>query len=237
MPPLLRLLVWLLLCAAAPPLLAAESPARVQASYDVFKGDFKIATITETYTRTQDRYRIESVSKPVGLLAMLKPEVIRITSDGTLSTHGLRPLTFVHKRELDSDRNARADFDWTANRITLSDRGGQRTQPLPADTQDRLSAMYQFMFLPLQNVGALDFHMTNGIKVDIYNYRITHGAGVTVPLGTFKALYVASTPKAGESRTEIWLALDHANFPYKVVITDPDGDKLTQVLTQFNFVP
>lgn len=231
------LTVWLLLCSVAHFAGAAESPARLQVSYDVLKGNIRAATITETYTRTHDRYHIESVSKAIGLLAMIKPETIRITSQGALTAKGLRPLTFTNERKLDTERNTRVDFDWTANSITLTDRTGKRALPLPAGTQDRLSAMYQFMFAPLQNAATLDFYMTNGSKVDIYNYRITPDQSVTVPLGTFKALYVASPPKAGESRTEIWLATEHANFPYKMVITDPDGDTLTQVLTQFDFMP
>jgi len=233
----LAICLLLLLCSVAHFAGAAEAPTRLQVSYDVLKGNIRAATITETYTRTQDRYHIESVSKAVGLLAMIKPETIRVTSEGTLTAKGLRPLTFTNERKLDTERNTRADFDWTANRITLTDRAGKRTLPLPAGTQDRLSAMYQFMFAPLQNAATLDFHMTNGSKVDIYNYRITPDQSVTVPLGTFKALYAASPPKAGESRTEIWLATEHANIPYKMVITDPDGDKLTQILTQFDFVP
>ncbi len=215
----------------------AASPSRIQASYDVLKGNIKAIAISETYTRMQDRYKIESVSKAVGLLAVFKPETIRTTSEGTLTANGLRPLTYIQERKLDTERNTRADFDWAAKRITLTDRTGKRTLPLPAGTQDRLSAMYQFMFMPLQNTTTLDFDMTNGSKVDIYNYLITPDQSVTVPLGTFKVLYVASPPKAGESRTEIWLAVDHANFPYKMIITDPDGDKLTQVLTQFDFDP
>lgn len=235
---LMRLIAWLLLCGTVPAIAApAIAPSRLQVSYDVLKGDIRAANISETYTRTQDHYRIESVSKVVGLLALIKPETIRVISEGSVTAKGLRPLTFTNKRELDTERNTGADFDWSANRITLNDRAGKRTQPLPAGTQDRLSAMYQFMFAPLKNATALDFHMTNGSKVDIYNYLITPDQSVTVPLGTFKALYVASLPKAGESRTEIWLAAEHANFPYKIVITDPDGGKLTQVLTQYNLEP
>lgn len=230
-------LIFLLLCSLATLAGAAESPTRIQASYDVLKGDIRAATITEIYTLAQDRYHIESVSKAVGLLAMIKPETIRITSDGALTAKGLRPHTFTSERKLDTERNVRADFDWASNRITLADRAGKRTIPLPAGTQDRLSTMYQFMFAPLKDAAALDFHMTNGSKVDIYNYLITPDQSVTVPLGTFKALYVSSIPKTGEGQTEIWLAAEYANFPYKIVITDPDGDKLTQVLTQFNSEP
>ena len=215
----------------------AAPPSRIQVSYDILKGSVKAITVTETYTRTQDRYTIESVSKAVGLLAVFKPETIRTTSEGAVTAKGLRPLVYVQERKLDTERNTRADFDWTANSITLTDRTGKHTQPLPAGTQDRLSTMYQFMFAPLQNAATLDFHMTNGSKVDIYNYLVTPDQSVTVPLGTFKALYIASPQKAKESRTEIWLATDHANLPYKMVITDPDGDKLTQVLTQISFEP
>jgi len=232
----MHMTVWLLLCGITP-LSAAESPSRIEVSYDVLKGSFKGITITETYTRTQDRYRIERVSKAVGLLAIFKPETIRETSEGTLTPKGLRPNTYIQKRELDTERNTRADFDWSAKHITLTDSNGSRTFPLSAGAQDLLSAMYQFMFIQLKNVASLSFDMSNGRKVDIYDYRITQDQKVTVPLGTFKALYVASVPEPGVNRTEIWLAEDHANFPYKMVITDKDGDKLTQVITKFLFVP
>ena len=232
-----RLVFWLLLCGVTTFAGAAEPPTRLQVSYDILKGDIRAATITETYTRTQDHYHIESVSKAIGLLAIFKPEIIRTTSEGTVTAKGLHPLIYTQERKLDTERNVRADFDWTASRITLADRNGKRTQPLPAGTQDRLSTMYQFMFAPLKDATALDFYMTNGSKVDIYNYLITPDQSVTAPLGTFKALYIASPQKKGESRTEIWLATERANFPYKMVITDPDGDKLTQVLTQFDVAP
>lgn len=222
---------------AVPAPAVVASPSRLEVSYDVLKGRIRAATITETYTRKKDGYRIESVSKAVGFVALIKPETITVVSEGALTANGLRPQTFTNKRELDSERNTSADFDWVANRITLNDRYGKRAASLPAGTQDRLSAMYQFMFAPLKNVSTYDFHMTNGSKVDIYNYLITPDQNVTVPLGTFKSLYVTSTPKAGESRTEIWLATEHANFPYKMTITDPDGDKLTQVLTRFELTP
>ena len=231
----IRFTLGLILCLSASAF-AADSPSRLQVSYNVIKDGIKGATITETYTRKQHSYHIESISKAVGIVALIKPETIRVVSEGLITAKGLRPITFSNQRKLDSERNVSADFDWEGNTIALNDRTGKRTLPLPAGTQDRLSAMYQFLFLPLKNT-ALDFYMTNGSKVDIYNYLITPEQSVTVPLGTFKAIYVASPPKAGESRTEIWLATEHANFPYKMVITDPDGDQFTQELTQFDFTP
>lgn len=220
---------------AAPQIPAA--PARIKASYAVFKDSIKGAIMEETFTRTQDRYRIESTSKAIGLLAAFKPETIHVTSEGVLTAKGLQPKTYIHERKLDTKRNSRADFDWASNNITLTDRAGTRTQPLPAGTQDRLSAMYQFMFAPLQKAATYDFHMTNGSKVDIYNYLVTPGQSVTVPLGTFKALYISSPAKPGESRTELWLSAEHANFPLKMVVTDKDGDQLIQEITELSIEP
>jgi hypothetical protein len=239
---LLPLIGWLILCCATPAIAehgitAKPSPSRLQVSYDLLKGGIRGAVITETYLRNKNTYHIESESKTVGFIALVKPEEIHVASEGTVTSNGLHPLTFSSKRKLDSDRNTSADFDWANNRATLNDNTGKRTVPLPPETQDRLSAMYQFLFLPLVNTPALDFYMTNGNKLDIYNYLITPDQSVTVPLGTFKTLYVASVSKPNESRTEIWLATEHFNFPVKVVITDPEGGKLTQVLTKFELAP
>lgn len=218
------------------PLYAAE-PITVHAQYVLLKGSIRIGTMDETFSRKQDHYTIDSITRATGLLALFKPEIIHVTSKGAITANGLRPSTFNTERKLDTDRNARAEFDWQDKRITLTDRKGKRVLPLPAGTQDRLSAMYQFMFLALQDAKRLDFHMTNGSKVDIYNYTLTPGKSVTTPLGTFSAIYAASPVEAGNSRTEIWLSTKHDNFPCKMVITDPDGGKITQELTQIDFAP
>lgn len=230
----MQLCLCLLLCGSITDAAAAAvTPTRIHAQYKVLKGDMKVATIDETYTRTQDSYRIESTWKAVGLLAMFKAETIQVTSTGNITAHGLQPVTYIHKRKLDSKRNARAEFDWATQRITLTDREGERTLPLPPGTQDRLSAMYQFMFAKINEATSLEFNLTNGSKIDIYSYQITPNENVTVPLGKFKAFYLASPKRRNENRTEIWLATEHTNFPYKMTITESDGGSLTQVLTHF----
>lgn len=225
----------LLLCLSMP--LLAAPPAQVQASYDVYTRNIRVATISAAFTRKGAHYTIESVSEAVGLLALLKPETIHANSEGIVTTKGLRPNSYSSVRKLDADHNTRADFNWEKHLITLNDRAGQRTLPLPAGTQDLLSATYQLMFLPLHEMPLLKFNMTNGSKVDDYTYMITQNQSVTIPLGTFKAVYIATPPEKNASRTEIWLAAEHGNFPYKMVITDPDGNKFAQVLTQINFAP
>lgn len=230
-----RILLLFLLLGLSTSLQAA--PGKVRLSYTVLKGSVIVATVNETYSRTDNHYAIESVSRAAGLFALFKPEVIRVTSEGTIGPSGLRPDTFSSTRKLDADRNTRADFDWPGQRLMLSDRNGKRTVPLPAGTQDRLSAMYQFMFLKLEDMHELEFDMTNGSKLDLYRYVLARDQNVTVPLGKFRATYAATPEEKGATRSEVWLATDRANVPLKLVITDPEGGTITQVLTGLDIAP
>ena len=229
-------IAWLMLLVAASSF--AATPGSVQASYDIYKSGIKIGRVDETFSIGKDnRYTIVSTTRATGLLAVFRPGKIILSSSGLVGAHGLKPLNFSDVREGDEDRNRSAEFNWNTMQLTMIEHKHRTVVPLPDDTQDRISAMYQFLFLPLAKTDTLNFHMTNGGKLDIYNYRITHDRTVTVPLGTFRALYIASVPEKGSNRTEIWLAGEHLNFPYKIVITDPDGSSLSQELTKFISIP
>ncbi len=221
--------------APAPAPAEAAPPARIEAQYEVYKAGIRIVTMTETYTRKDDHYALESVSNAVGLLAVIKAETIRVTSSGSVTPHGLRPEHYASTRKLDSDRNTRAEFDWNAHHITLAYRGSLHTEALAAGTQDRLSAMYQMMFLPLQGMRVLKLLMyNNGTRVDDYTFEITGNQTVSVPAGTVPALYLATKPEPDGKRTEIWVDAEH-HFPYKMIVTDRDGGKFTQILTGLKF--
>ncbi len=229
----LSLAAALMLCLASPAL--ADPPARIDAQYEVYKAGIRIVTMTETFTRKDDHYALESVSNAVGLLAVIKAETIRVTSSGSITPHGLRPDHYASRRKLDSDRDTGADFDWNTHRVTLSYHGSPHAEALSAGTQDRLSAMYQMMFLPLQELHVLKLLMyNNGTRVDDYTFEITGNQTVSVPLGTFPALYLATRPEKDGKRTEIWVDAER-HFPYKLVVTDRDGGQFTQVLTSLKF--
>lgn len=213
-----------------PPAFAAP-PDSVQATYDVHKSGMRVE-IREAYTRNNGRYTLSSVWEPVGLLALLRPEKIFIDSSGLVGKQGLQPLRFNHRRELDENKNSRAEFDWENKQLTLIHHGQRTAVALPGGAQDRLSVMYQFMFLPLQDATSLDFPMTNGEKLDNYHYTVTHNQTVRVPAGEFKVIYLDSQARPGERRTEIWLATQHNNLPCKMTITEANGDQLTQVLSK-----
>lgn len=216
---------------------SAATPSLIQAEYRLELEGLEVAEIKEAYTRSDDRYYIDSLSRAVGIAAMLKPETIQGRSEGTITERGLHPLKVSQQRSKDVERNTSAVFDWQTHQLSLTDRLGTRQLALPDDTQDRFSAMYQFMFLDLPGAGSLKFHMTNGSKLDIYDYRITPDQSVEVPFGQFKALYVATPPQPNGARTELWLAVEHNLLPVKVVVTEGDGNRYTQSLTRLTITP
>lgn len=221
-------LLWFMLCS---PVYAAPV-STIQASYQVFMSGMQVGEMVETYSRTDDRYTLTSTTTPQGLMAIFKPGNIVAASQGLVDKNGLRPLHFEQKKQGDASRDSHAEFDWDAQQLTLT---GQQL-PLPEGTQDRLSAMYQFMFLTLENVSSLDFPMTNGNKLDNYHYAPGEHKKLTTPAGRFDTVYLDSQGKPGESRTEIWLDTRH-HLPCKMIITDHRGDQITQILSRLKITP
>jgi len=229
----MRLLISLLLCGIAPALFAAP-PTHIEASYDVITKGIKIATITEKFTRTGNQYRIENVTKPVGLLALFKPDTLNAVSKGDITAQGLRPQNYVYKRSQETTKNTEANFDWDQSTVMLNDHNGQRVEPISAGTQDRLSVEYQFRYVSsLRERKDVIIYITNGSKIDKRQYLIhPKQQMLTVPLGKLETLYLSTPPEEGSAwKTEIWLSVENGNFPCKITVTEDNGDKLTQVLT------
>ena len=220
------------------PATVAESATKIQASYDVIGFGMTLANITETFTRTQDNYQIESVTKAVGLLARFKPETIRVTSQGKITALGLKPLAYSLIREVDTHKNASAKFNWDKSTLTHTDYKGVNDLPLPLGTQDRLSVLYHLPMLRQVIQSEYKFNITDGNNLESYDFSLAPDEReVSVPLDTYKTRYVTNTPAGEEVKYELWLAIERNYFPCKIIVTDTKGGKLTQVLTQLTITP
>lgn len=215
---------------------SAAAPESIRLSYDVYSHGMKLGRIDEEFARNGNRYTLSSTSTPEGLMAMFKPGKVFMHSKGLVAERGLRPDSFSHTRENDQDGN-RAEFDWSRNELAISSGGQRQNLALPPGTQDRLSAMYQFMFLAMEQARSVDFPMTNGRKLDDYHYAVEPGNKVDTPLGPLDALYLDSQSKPGENRTEIWLATRYRHLPCKMIITEGNGDQFIQVLSSIEIRP
>jgi hypothetical protein len=228
---MIRLLSAFMMAALAT-VVAAAAPAAVKAEYAVFKDGLNIATVEESYEKTGDQYRIISDSNPAGLLAMFVRTKIKVLSSGTVTASGLQPEKLDYGRLDDASKNVSAAFDWRARELHLTYDGRNETLPLVPGIQDRLSVMYQFLFLTPDKVKLLEFPMTNGKKIEHYRYELAGRETLETPLGKINTLHLVKHRDPGENGTEVWLAADRHLFPVKLLILENDGSKYEQVITR-----
>lgn len=229
----------LLLCAAlGVPLLGfqllarAAAPAVISASYEVRLNGLPIAITQEHFESGRHTYRIVSESNAVGLLALVRKNSATVVSNGRLLSSGLQPELFEGKSDNDNSGQVSARFDWARKQLTLNHGGKTETMPLPFGTQDRISLLYQFMFVAFDGLKHLDVVMTNGRKLDQYRYLITRNVVIDTPLGRKKTLHLVKQRRSDETAAEVWLAPQYHFLPVKVLIVEKDGARYEQVITK-----
>ncbi len=170
-------------------------------------------------------------------LALVQRQPLRFTSSGRLADSGLQPLHFEGKRGDADPRQVRAEFDWQAGRLTIVHDGKTDTLALPPATQDRVSLMYQFMFMAPEKLQRLEFTMTNGRKLDRYRYTVSSGVEIDTPLGRMTTLHLVKQHRPDESGTEIWLSPQHRYLPVRVLVLEEDGSRYEQFITRLDIAP
>ena len=219
----------------APAVVSASPPAAVKISYDLSRNGLNIAVVQESFEKKDATYRIVSESNPVGLAALLVRTRIKIESSGTVTASGLRPDQFEYGRLDDASKNVSAAFDWHAEQLRMAFEGRKETAPLPQGTQDRLSLMYQFMFLPPDKLKLITFQMTNGKKIELYRYQSTGNEQIDTRLGKMNTLHLIKQREAGDNnQSEVWLAAERNFVPVKLLIIESDGTRYEQVVTQLD---
>lgn len=224
--------ITLLLAVALPAVAAVTPPQVVQAQYELSMNGTPIAVMQETFETSKGGYQAVSETQAIGVFALVQRRPGRVTSSGEIGGNGLRPKTFDGTRGTGDARRVHADFDWSAGTLTFAYDGRSETATLPAGTQDRLSVMYQFLFLDPAKLKDLAFAMTNGRKLDQYRYSIGPDTTIDTPLGRLAVIHLVKQHSAGETATEIWLAREHRLMPAKMRIIEDDGKRYEQVISR-----
>ena len=223
---LATLCLWLTGANAGAPI----APKAVRAVYAGYMNGMSIGTVTEVFEATAGTYTVLSETRPVGLAALVQRQPLRFTSKGDVTSDGLRPAYFESRRGAADAPQSVAEFDWTHSQLQLRHDAKTEWLPLNAGTQDRLSVMYQFMFMPLGKARHVDFWMTNGRKLDHYRYRVTPDVEIDTPLGRLKSTHLVKEREAGDTHTEVWISPRHRNLAVKLLIVERDGIRYEQVL-------
>jgi hypothetical protein len=209
------------------------TPTSVKATYKVYKAGIWIGTIEEHFTREGDNYKIVSDTETAGPLRLFLRDQLTVTSQGTVDASGLKPSAYQFARRNDQTKSVSSTFDWIKHQLVSRRNGESETFELPTGTQDRVSAMYQFIFSITRTV-EVSVWMSQGKKPEIYHYRKQGEPVLTVNKESIATVYYAREAAAGESRAHLWLAKDKYYLPVKIMFEDASGGSLEQMLVSLH---
>lgn len=214
-----------MLCAMA---IAVAAPKQVDLVYEATRNGQPFATVTESYRAENGRYRIESITKGLGVYALFGER--KLISEGEVTAQGLKPTHFELHQGDNEKKALYADFNWAADTLALKVKGKPSSVPLQKGAQDLSSFAYQFMFT--QPAGKeLVLPVTTGKKLKTYHYAVTErDASVQVPAGTFKTIHLVDAEKDADDHKELWLGAEAHYLPVRLIMVD-DGVKIEQRLT------
>jgi hypothetical protein len=167
-----------------------------------------------------EQYQLKSLIQAKGLLALLMPDLLQ-TSDGFLTSIGLQPQHYLYQFGDKKNKTFSADFDWERKALTLHGAKGDQKLALIEGTQDLLSFMYQFMFIP--PLQTMQLSITNGKKLVMYDYAFEGEETIPTKMGNLNTIHLLRRADEGEEKTELWLALDYQYVPVKIRKTEKEG--------------
>jgi hypothetical protein len=205
--------------------LAQALPKNITLEYEVTRDGKPFANIKEKFSQGGGRYKIESVTKGIGVYALFGER--KLTSEGFVNSEGLQPQHFELHQGDNNKKSLINDFNWREKTLLMIVKGKPKSQPLQLGTQDLLSFAYQFMFSPPLKE-TLSVQLTTGKKVNMYDYTVA-GRGVSVASAdaTYQTVQLSSLDKK-----QLWLAEALHYLVVRYSQLEEGGAVLEQTLTK-----
>lgn len=178
------------------------------------------------------RYELTSTTEAQGLAALVVSGKLLQQSTGSITEQGLRPDYFSYQYGSSESKKQQSRFDWAQHTLSLETAKGIQTVPLPDGTQDLLSVMYQFVFVP--PLEQMSLSVSNGRKLTAFNYEFEGEEVLNTEFGVVNTLHIAKVNQTGSEKTELWLAVDYLYLPVKMRKTEEDGSVIEQMAVRIS---
>jgi hypothetical protein len=212
--------------------LAFAYPKNIQLEYDVARNGKLFANVKESFTQNGKTYNIKSVTKGIGVYALMGERVL--TSTGAVTSQGLKPSHFELHQGKSAKKTLIADFNWAKSTLNMQVKGEKKTETLDKGTQDLASYLYQFMFNP-PTKDEVKVTMTTGKKLHTYQYKVmARGLKLDAAKTNYKTLHISNEAAQGDDKKQLWLAQDQYYLPVRYKLTDEDGNNFEQTLTKIH---
>lgn len=208
-------------------------PKRIQAIYEVTKNGQPFAKVHEQFVVTGNTYKVESVTKGIGIYALFGERTL--TSTGEVSAQGLKPSHFELHQGDNAKKTLLADFDWNKLTLAMTVKGNVKAASIVAGTQDLASYAYQFMFLPASLKETVSVALTTGKKLNQYQYKINPELELIESAGVqYKTLHLVPPEQNKPETKELWLSTEHYYVPVRIMMLDDNEQKLEQTLIELH---
>lgn len=172
-------------------------------------------------------YSLRWLVEGKGVLKLLYPSLEQ-QSRGEVGPAGLKP--HYYRYAFGSRKTYEATFNWDMSELTLKTSKGEQKHELPANTQDILSFMYQFMFVPpLQDMRVI---LTNGRRLGEYEYVFEGEETLEIAEQSVLTLHIAHSRGDTDEKVELWLASGYRYLPVKIKKLEKNGMVIEQVATR-----
>ncbi|TAN82300.1 MAG: DUF3108 domain-containing protein [Gallionella sp.] len=197
-------------------------PKRAQLTFIAYKGaDFEIGEARHRLEVNDDSsYTLSVDMHTTGLAGIFKPFESNQQSSGVVARQGLRPGKYSEtKKTAKGKETVEAEFAWERQTLVFS--SGNAT-PLPDQTQDSISFLYQFPQLPLGE-SVISIYISNGKKLERYEFTVGEGEEIQTRLGKLRTLPLRKIHARGEEGLDIWLGTEYRMLPVKIRQIDRTG--------------
>lgn len=227
----MRRLCWLLtsaLLGLMPAEAAPPPPPRIELHFDVLRNGAKMAEVIERLDRANGTYELTEEWRGRGMYSLLGRA--KRVSRGVIGPDGPRPHEYTDER---SGRDTqRVWFDWKAGTITRRYKGDPRTEPVPPDTQDRLSCVLALAYVST-NGKPIAFHVADGRGMSRHEYKPNGAERIGTPAGEFDTVKLIRQNGSGDV-AEFWLAASLSYLPVRILVLEKDGSRYENVLTRIS---
>jgi len=204
---------------------APKSPVSVETDFD---GEY-IETQISYQFKPDGSYLLKSVAEAKGLASFALSKLTQV-SEGVVTERGLKPSSYIYQYGKNKDKSRRATFDWPAGTLTMEAGKKIHAEELAEGTQDFLSFMYQFMFVP--PLEQMQLAVTDGKKLGHHVYSFEGEETLKTKLGMLRTIHIAKTNADNDRKIDLWLAMDYRHIPVKMRFTEKDGSVIEQTATR-----
>jgi len=216
--------------APTPPSAARRLPQSGTLSYRFFWGKARwlAGEASQQWLIEDDRYTLSSTVTTTGLFGLLRPFHMVETAKGNVVGDRLRPLQFT--MQLNNDMRMVAMFNWEKGYFRWYDGRVANTQPLPANSYDKISLLFQlYIDRGIERLAALHLSLGRRLEASVVEDRGLEEVDIDGTAHVARHLHRPGSA-ADPGAVDIWLS--HAyGLPVKMSYANGNEVYFEQVIT------